>query len=105
MAAGVNIGNTLEYTTSWESGWGNPPVTREYVQRLAALGFKTVRLPVAWDTYAVDGRIPSASVAEGTQGVTEKSPLLLVRLDPRHFRMLTAPVGPPALPAARGSPA
>jgi endoglucanase len=27
------------------------------VQSLAALGFKTVRLPVAWDTYAVDGRI------------------------------------------------
>jgi endoglucanase len=57
MAPGVNIGNTLENTTSWETGWGNPPITREYVQSLAALGFKTVRLPVAWDTYAVDGRI------------------------------------------------
>jgi endoglucanase len=27
------------------------------VKALAALGFKTVRVPVAWDTYAIDGRI------------------------------------------------
>lgn len=57
MGIGVNIGNTLENTTTWETGWGNPPITKEYVQSLAALGFKTVRLPVAWDTYAHDGRI------------------------------------------------
>ena len=59
MAPGVNIGNTLENTTSWETGWGNPLITKEYVESLAALGFKTVRLPVAWDTYAVDGRVQS----------------------------------------------
>jgi endoglucanase len=52
MGIGINIGNTLENTTAWETGWGNPPITREYVQSLAALGFRTVRLPVAWDTYA-----------------------------------------------------
>ncbi|MGC4088026.1 MAG: glycoside hydrolase family 5 protein [Polyangiaceae bacterium] len=57
MAPGINIGNTLENTTQWETGWGNPSITREYVQRLAALGFKSIRLPVAWDTYAVDGVI------------------------------------------------
>jgi endoglucanase len=57
MGLGVNIGNTLENTTAWETGWGNPRVTREYVQRLAALGFKTVRLPVAWDSYARKGTI------------------------------------------------
>lgn len=57
MGLGVNIGNTLDNTTTWETGWGNPPVTKEYVQSLAARGFKTVRLPVAWDTYAHDGRI------------------------------------------------
>jgi endoglucanase len=57
MGRGINIGNTLENTTQWETGWGNPLITREFVQRLAALGFKTVRLPVAWDTYAVEGRI------------------------------------------------
>lgn len=57
MSPGVNIGNTLENTTAWETGWGNPPISREYVESLARLGFKTVRLPVAWDTYAVDGSI------------------------------------------------
>ena len=57
MSPGINIGNTLENTTSWETGWGNPPITKEFVQSLARLGFKTVRLPVAWDTYADDGRI------------------------------------------------
>jgi endoglucanase len=57
MGVGVNIGNTLENTTKWETGWGNPPITREFVENLAELGFRTVRVPVAWDTYAVDGRI------------------------------------------------
>jgi endoglucanase len=57
MSPSVNIGNTLENTTTWETGWGNPPISKEYVESLAHLGFKSVRLPVAWDTYAVDGRI------------------------------------------------
>jgi endoglucanase len=57
MSPAINIGNTLENTTVWETGWGNPLITREYVQALARLGFKTVRLPVAWDTYALDQRI------------------------------------------------
>ncbi len=63
MGTGVNIGNTLENTTTWETGWGNPRITREYVEKLAALGFKTVRLPVAWDTYARDGRIAPDKLA------------------------------------------
>jgi len=57
MTPGTNIGNTLDNTTTWETGWGNPPITKQFVESLAHLGFKTVRLPVAWDTYAVDGRI------------------------------------------------
>ncbi len=57
MGIGVNIGNTLENTTAWETGWGNPPITKEFVQSLAAHGFKTVRVPVAWDTYAHNGQI------------------------------------------------
>jgi endoglucanase len=57
MTPGVNIGNTLENTTTWETGWGNPVITKEYVENLAKLGFKTVRLPVAWDTYAHDSHI------------------------------------------------
>jgi len=57
MTPGINIGNTLENTVHWETGWGNPPITQEYVQSLARLGFKSVRLPVAWDTYSDNGRI------------------------------------------------
>ncbi len=57
MSPGINIGNTLDNTTTWETGWGNPRITRGYVESLGRLGFKAVRLPVAWDTYAVDGRI------------------------------------------------
>ncbi len=63
MSPGINIGNTLENTSSWETGWGNPPITHELVESLARLGFKTVRLPVAWDTYAVDGRIQPDKLA------------------------------------------
>jgi endoglucanase len=59
MGVGVNIGNTLDNTTAWETGWGNPRITQEYIESLAKLGFKTVRLPVAWDTYARDGQIPA----------------------------------------------
>ena len=59
MSPSINIGNTLENTTTWETGWGNPPISKEYVESLARLGFKSVRLPVAWDTYAVDGQIQS----------------------------------------------
>lgn len=55
MGLGINIGNTLENTTGWETGWGQPLITREFIHALAAHGYGVVRLPVAWDTYAVDG--------------------------------------------------
>jgi endoglucanase len=63
MGLGVNIGNTLDNTSTWETGWGNPRITKAYIERLAALGFKVVRLPVAWDTYAKDGRIANDKLA------------------------------------------
>jgi endoglucanase len=59
----VNIGNTLDNTSQWETGWGNPRITKEYIASLAALGFRTVRLPVAWDTYAREGRIQPDKLA------------------------------------------
>ncbi|HKE95415.1 MAG TPA: glycoside hydrolase family 5 protein [Povalibacter sp.] len=74
MSPGINIGNTLENTSAWETGWGNPPITRQFVERLAQLGFRTVRLPVAWDTYAVDGRIQADKlqrVAEVVDWITD----------------------------------
>ena len=69
MGVGVNIGNTLENTTQWETGWGNPRITKEYVDNLAKLGFKTVRLPVAWDTYARDGQITPDKLARVSEVV------------------------------------
>jgi endoglucanase len=73
MTPGINIGNTLENTAHWETGWGNPPITKEYVRALARLGFRTVRLPVAWDTYADNGRITAQQfqrVAEVVDWIT-----------------------------------
>jgi len=57
LTPGINIGNTLENTVRWETGWGNPPITKEFVQSLATHGFGVVRVPVAWDTYAHNGQI------------------------------------------------
>lgn len=69
MGMGFNIGNTLENTTTWETGWGNPRITKAYVDSLAALGFKTIRVPVAWDTYARDGVIQPDKVARVSEVV------------------------------------
>jgi endoglucanase len=63
MTPGINIGNTLDNTTIWETGWGNPPITKEFVEGLAKLGFRTVRLPVAWNTYADEGVIMPEKMA------------------------------------------
>lgn len=57
MTPGINIGNTFDNTSHWETGWGSPLITQAYVQSLARTGFKTVRLPVSWDTFADKGRI------------------------------------------------
>jgi endoglucanase len=83
MSPGINIGNTLENTARWETGWGNPPITREYVQSLARLGFKTVRLPVAWDTYAQNGQIPPDKfrrVAEVVNWITDAGMFCVVNI-------------------------
>jgi aryl-phospho-beta-D-glucosidase BglC (GH1 family) len=51
IKAGWNIGNTLE-ATGGETAWGNPPISRAYVDFLKATGFDAVRLPAAWDQYS-----------------------------------------------------
>jgi endoglucanase len=83
MSPGINIGNTFDNTQEWETGWGNPRITREYVQSLARLGFKTVRLPVAWDTYAENGRIPADKmrrVAEVVDWITDAGMFCVVNI-------------------------
>ncbi|HTQ07405.1 MAG TPA: glycoside hydrolase family 5 protein [Polyangiaceae bacterium] len=57
MGFGANIGNTFDNTTAWETGWGEPLVTQAYIGGMASRGIKTVRVPVAWNTYAVNGVI------------------------------------------------
>jgi len=56
MGIGINIGNTLDSigTFTWhsgENGWGNPSITREFIQALKNYGYTTIRLPVTWGEY------------------------------------------------------
>ncbi|WP_437532440.1 glycoside hydrolase family 5 protein [Sorangium sp. So ce726] len=63
MGIGANIGNTLENTTEWETGWGQPLITQTFINGMANHGIKTVRVPVAWDTYAANGTIDATKMA------------------------------------------
>lgn len=83
MSPGINIGNTLDNTTIWETGWGNPLITKEYVQTLAKLGFKTVRLPVAWDTFSWEGKVAPdkmARVSEVTNWITDAGMFCVINI-------------------------
>lgn len=58
MGAGYNIGNTFDSLGTWlssnasvsqfETAWGNPVLTEDYIKKLASLGFGAIRLPVTW---------------------------------------------------------
>lgn len=48
----INLGNTLE--AEKEDSWGGVPVRREDLKRIAAAGFKTIRLPVRWHNKSSD---------------------------------------------------
>lgn len=55
MGVGWNIGNTFDATGfnardiyGHEESWGNPRVTKELIDSVAAAGFKTVRIPITW---------------------------------------------------------
>lgn len=53
MRTGLNIGNTLEAMGGKsETYWGNPKITRDFVQFIKTSGFNAVRLPTSWDQYA-----------------------------------------------------
>ncbi|MEO8019294.1 MAG: cellulase family glycosylhydrolase [Pseudomonadota bacterium] len=60
MQPGINLGNTLDAIPD-ETSWGNPLVTQGLMQRYAAAGYKSIRIPVTWTDhmgpapmYAVD---------------------------------------------------
>ena len=71
ITVGYNIGNSLDscpttgrndgtYDTAYfETCWGNPVITKEYVNAISAAGFNAIRLPVTWyyNTYTENGSL------------------------------------------------
>ena len=51
---GMNIGNTLE-AIGGETNWGNPLITKAYIDLLKQSGFNAVRLPCSWNQYSDAG--------------------------------------------------
>ena len=47
MTVGWNLGNTLDAPDGEES-WGQPLTTKDMIDKLAELGFKTIRIPTSW---------------------------------------------------------
>jgi endoglucanase len=83
MGFGTNIANTFENTATWETGWGMPLVTSEYVNGMAANGIKTVRVPVAWETFSENGVIPAdkmARVREVVQWIVDADMYAIVNI-------------------------
>jgi endoglucanase len=70
LGFGTNIGNTLENTATWETGWGQPLITQAFINGMASRGIKTVRVPVAWNTYANNGVIDAAKMDRVKQVVS-----------------------------------
>jgi endoglucanase len=56
---GWNLGNSFDAPQS-ETAWGNPAVTRELIQAVAASGFDLVRIPVTWTLHT--GPAPDFSI-------------------------------------------
>ncbi|WP_379159543.1 cellulase family glycosylhydrolase [Paenibacillus sp. sgz5001063] len=72
MQPGWNLGNTLDATGADETSWGNPAVTKELIKKIAAQGYKSIRIPVTWDTHigaAPDYAIDPAYLARVQQVV------------------------------------
>lgn len=59
LGVGWNLGNALEVNDSndyedisqYEQAWGNPAVTKEFIQKVADAGFSTIRIPVTWENH------------------------------------------------------
>lgn len=47
MHPGWNLGNALDAIGS-ETSWGNPRTTRIMIEQIAALGYRSIRIPVTW---------------------------------------------------------
>ncbi|WP_266095263.1 glycoside hydrolase family 5 protein [Gracilibacillus oryzae] len=49
MQPGWNLGNTYDAVGEDETAWGNPYVTKELIEKIAADGFKSIRIPITFD--------------------------------------------------------
>lgn len=57
LGIGWNLGNSLEATSATsadETSWGNPKTSQTLINSVKAAGFKTVRIPCAWNAYIED---------------------------------------------------
>lgn len=66
ITAGWNLGNTLDSCGDWilqytdgtprsfETAWGNPPVTQQLIDAIKAAGFNAIRIPVTWKQHIDD---------------------------------------------------
>jgi aryl-phospho-beta-D-glucosidase BglC (GH1 family) len=61
---GINLGNTLE--AFWQ---GAAPPTKALIDSIRDRGFKTLRIPVAWDFHSTNGTIDPAFMAQVKQTV------------------------------------
>jgi len=61
LGPGINLGNTLDSVDTWdtmpysdskETVWGNPAANQAIFNGYAAAGFKSVRIPITWYQYA-----------------------------------------------------
>lgn len=65
MTIGWNIGNTMEALyennngeiVAGETAWSNPEITQRLIDSVKAVGFNTIRIPVAWDVHSTNGVI------------------------------------------------
>ncbi|MEW4369423.1 cellulase family glycosylhydrolase [Paenibacillus kandeliae] len=51
MQPGWNLGNSLDSVGADETAWGNPKVTQALIKQIAAQGYKSIRIPVTWDSH------------------------------------------------------
>ncbi|WP_454192742.1 cellulase family glycosylhydrolase [Paenibacillus sp. Marseille-Q7038] len=51
MQPGWNLGNSLDAVGADETAWGNPRITKELIQNIADEGYKSIRIPVTWDSH------------------------------------------------------
>ncbi len=65
MNAGISIGNSLDSvgnsSSTNETSWGNPKVTKDLILAYKKAGFNTIRLPVTWQNHMSSTGVPTTS--------------------------------------------